>query len=199
MGGCLEENRPAGFDNINITKGSCKVMDQLRYPIGQFNMSQDISLDQVENLAAQIEVLHRSLAESLKDLSEEHLNSSYRPGGWTIRQVVHHLADSHMNGYIRFKLALTEDIPTIKPFNEVLWADLEDARTLPVDVSLKLIETLHERWSVLLRSLSNNELNRQFRHPEAGDISLKKAIGLYAWHGNHHLAHITNYRKSIGL
>lgn len=174
-------------------------MDQLRYPIGQFNMSEEVSQEQVENLIAQIEVLPRLLAESLKDLSEDQLNSSYRPGGWTIRQVVHHIADSQMNGYIRCKLALTEDIPTIKPFNEDLWAELEDARTLPVDVSLKLIETLHKRWSVFLRSLSSSELNRQFRHPEAGDLSLKKAIGLYAWHGNHHLAHITNYRKSMGL
>lgn len=173
-------------------------MDKLRYPIGQFNRSEDISVDHVKTLIAQIEVLPRLLDESLKDLSEDQLNSSYRLGGWTIRQVVHHIADSHMNGYIRCKLALTEDIPTIKPFNEVLWAELEDGRTLPVDVSLKLIETLHQRWTVLLRSLSTTELDRQFRHPEAGDLSLKKAIGLYAWHGNHHLAHITNYRKSIG-
>lgn len=174
-------------------------MDRLRYPIGQFNMTEDISLDQVENLITQIEGVPRLVADSVKDLSEEQLSSSYRPGGWTIRQVVHHIADSHMNGYIRFKLALTEDIPTIKPFNEVLWAELEDARTLPVEVSLKLIETLHLRWAILLRSLSTTELNRQFRHPEAGDLSLKKAIGLYAWHGNHHLAHIVNFRKNIGL
>ncbi|EGW39210.1 YfiT family bacillithiol transferase [Desulfosporosinus sp. OT] len=174
-------------------------MDKLRYPIGQFNMSEDVSLDQVENLIAQIEVLPRLLTDSVKDLSEEQLSTSYRPGGWTIRQVIHHIADSHMNSYIRFKLALTEDTPTIKPFNEVLWAELEDARTLPVDVSLNLLETLHKRWSVLLRSMSPVELNRQFCHPEAGDLSLKKAIGLYAWHGNHHLAHITNYRKNIGL
>ncbi|AFM41536.1 DinB family protein [Desulfosporosinus acidiphilus SJ4] len=171
-------------------------MDKLRYPIGQFNMSEDVSLDQVENLIAQIEVLPRLLADSVKDLSKEQLNSSYRPGGWTIRQVVHHIADSHMNGYIRFKLALTENNPTIMPYNEALWAELEDARTLPVEVSLKLIETLHERWAFLMRSLSGTELNCQFRHPEAGDVSLRKGIGLYAWHGNHHLAHITNY---IGL
>ena len=174
-------------------------MDNLRYPIGQFNMSEDVSLDQVENLIAQIESLPQLLVDSVKDLREEQLNSSYRPGGWTIRQVVHHIADCHMNGYIRFRLALTEDTPTIKPYNEALWAELEDARTLPVEVSLKLVETLHKRWAVLLRSLSSTELNRQFRHPESGDLSIKKAIGLYAWHGNHHLAHITNYRKSIGL
>ncbi|EGW40238.1 YfiT family bacillithiol transferase [Desulfosporosinus sp. OT] len=171
-------------------------MDKLRYPIGQFNIAEDVSLDQIENLINQIEALPQLLVDSVRDLTKEQLDSSYRPGGWTIRQVVHHIADSHMNGYIRFKLALTEDNPTIKPFNEVLWAELEDARTLSVDVSLKLIETLHERWSVLLRSLSTNELNRQFRHPEAGDLSLKKAIGLYAWHGNHHLAHIMSFTKT---
>lgn len=173
-------------------------MDNLRYPIGQFDITKDINMDQVENLIAQIEAVPQLLVDSVKDLREGQLNSSYRPGGWTIRQVVHHIADSHMNGYIRFKLALTEDTPTIKPYNEALWAELEDARTLPVEVSLKLVETLHKRWAVLLRSLSSTELNRQFRHPEAGDLSIKMAIGLYAWHGNHHLAHITNYRKSIG-
>jgi Mycothiol maleylpyruvate isomerase N-terminal domain. len=174
-------------------------MDKLRYPIGQFNMTEDVSVDQIENLITQIEALPRLLVDSVRGLSKDQLDSSYRPGGWTIRQVVHHIADSHMNSYIRFKLALTEDLPIIKPFNEGLWAELEDARTLSVDVSLKLIETLHIRWVVLLRSLSSVELNRQFRHPEAGDLSLKKAIGLYAWHGNHHLAHITNFRNSIGL
>ncbi|MDQ7096644.1 putative metal-dependent hydrolase [Desulfosporosinus sp. PR] len=174
-------------------------MDNLRYPIGQFKMSEDVSLDQVEKLIAQIEAVPQLLVDSVKDLKEEQLNSSYRPGGWTIRQVVHHIADSHMNGYIRFKLALTEDTPIIKSYNEALWAELEDARTLPVEVSLNLVETLHKRWAVLLRSLSSTELNRQFRHPEDGDLNIKKAIGLYAWHGNHHLAHITNYRKSIGI
>lgn len=175
------------------------MIDKLRYPIGQFNMAEDVSLGQIENLITQIEALAQFLADSVRDLSKEQLDSSYRPGGWTIRQVVHHIADSHMNGYIRVKLALTEDIPMIKPYNEALWAELEDSRTLPVDVSLKLVETLHCRWATLLRSLSLIELNCQFRHPEAGDLSIKKAIGLYAWHGNHHLAHITNYRKSVGL
>ncbi|WP_407312396.1 YfiT family bacillithiol transferase [Desulfosporosinus sp. SB140] len=174
-------------------------MDKLRYPIGQFNMAEDVAVDQIENLIRQIESLPGLLIESVRDLSNEQLDSPYRPGGWTIRQVVHHIADSHMNAYIRFKLALTEDIPTIKPFNEALWAELEDARTLPVDVSLKLIETLHNRWVVLLRSLSTTELNREFRHPDAGVLSLKKTIGLYAWHGHHHLAHIKNFRKSIGM
>ena len=174
-------------------------MDKLRYPIGQFNMAEDFSLDQIENLINQIEDLPQLLADSVRDLSKEQLDSSYKPEGWTIRQVVHHIADSHMNGYIRFKLALTEDNPIIKPYKEALWAELEDSRTLSVDVSLKLVETLHCRWATLLRSLSSVELNRQFRHPEAGDLSIKKAIGLYAWHGNHHLAHIINFRKSIGL
>ena len=174
-------------------------MNKLRYPIGQFSMPEDVGVDQIEDLIIQIENLPRLLADSVRDLSKEQLDSSYRPGGWTIRQVVHHIADSHMNGYIRVKLALTEDIPIIKPYNEALWAELEDSRTLPVDVSLKLVETLHFRWAALLRSLSPTEFNCQFRHPEAGDLSLKKAIGLYAWHGNHHLAHIMDFRKIIGL
>ncbi|MCO1604352.1 MULTISPECIES: YfiT family bacillithiol transferase [Desulfosporosinus] len=174
-------------------------MDKLRYPIGQFNISEEVSLDQVDNFIAQIEAVPKLLADSVKDLSYEQLSSPYRPGGWTIQQVIHHLADSHMNAYIRVKLALTEDFPTIIPFNEALWAELEDARALPVDVSLKLIETLHFRWVFLLRSLSPAELNRQFRHPDAGDLSIRKTTALYAWHGNHHLAHIMNFRKSIGL
>jgi len=174
-------------------------MDKLRYPIGQFNMAEDVGVDQIGELIVQIEAVPRLFADSVKDLSKEQLDSSYRPGGWTIRQVVHHVADSHINGYIRFKLALTEDNPIIKPYKEALWAELEDARTLSVDVSLKLIETLHYRWVTLLKSLSHNELNRHLRHPEAGDLSLKKAIGLYAWHGNHHLAHIMNFRRKIGL
>ena len=169
------------------------------YPIGQFNMEKYISLDQIEVSIAQIKALPRLLADSVRDLSKEQLDSSYRPGGWTIRQVVHHLADSHMNVYIRFKLALTEDNPIIKPYKEALWAELEDSRTLPIDVSLKLVETLHIRWVTLLRSLSPTELNCQFRHPDDGDLSIKKAIGLYAWHGNHHLAHIINFRKSLGI
>lgn len=174
-------------------------MNKLRYPIGQFSMPEDVGVDQIEDLIIQIENLPQLLANSIRDLSIEQLDSSYRPGGWTIRQVVHHIADSHMNGYIRVKLALTEDIPIIKPYNEALWAELEDSRTLPVDVSLKLVETLHFRWATLLRSLSPTELKCQFRHPESGDLSLKKAIGLYAWHGNHHLAHIMNFRKSTGI
>jgi len=174
-------------------------MDKLRYPIGQFNMTEDVGVDQIEDLIIQIENLPQLLANSVRDLSMEQLDSSYRPGGWTIRQVVHHIADSHMNGYIRLKLALTENNPIIKPYNEALWAELEDSRTLPVEVSLKLVETLHFRWATLMRSLYPTELNCQFHHPEAGDLSLKKAIGLYAWHGNHHLAHIMDFRKIIGL
>ena len=174
-------------------------MDKLRYPIGQFNMSENVGVDDFEDLITQIENLPQLLANSVRDLSMEQLDSSYREGGWTIRQVVHHMADSYINLYIRIKLALTEDTPTIKPFNQELWAELSDAQTLPVEISLKLIESLNIRLVTLIRSLSQSELNRQFRHPETGDLSLKKAIGLYAWHGNHHLAHIMNFRKSIGL
>ena len=174
-------------------------MDTLKYPIGQFNWAEDVPLDQIGVLLVQLEALPRLLANAVKDLTSEQLDSSYRPGGWTIRQVVHHIADAHMNAYIRFKLALTEENPIIKPFEEALWAELADSKTLSVDVSLKLIDAIHTRWVILIKSLSLEQLAKCFRHPEAGDLSLKKALGLYAWHGNHHLAHITNYRTSIGL
>ncbi|TGE34115.1 putative metal-dependent hydrolase [Desulfosporosinus sp. Sb-LF] len=174
-------------------------MDKIRYPIGQFNMSEDVGVEEIKDLITQIENLPHKLANSVGDLSIEQLDSSYREGGWTIRQVVHHIADTYINLHIRIRLAITEDKPTIKLFNQELWAELPDAQTLPVGISLNLIESLNIRLVTLIKSLSHSELNRQFRHPEAGDLNLKKAIGLYAWHGNHHLAHILNFRKSIGL
>ncbi|EHQ88928.1 YfiT family bacillithiol transferase [Desulfosporosinus youngiae] len=174
-------------------------MDELKYPIGQFNFSEEVSDVQIPGLVAHIEALPDLLLKSIGGLSEEQLNCSYRPAGWTIRQVVHHIADSHMNGYVRFKLALTEDCPTIKPYDEAQWAELEDAVNMPVDVSLRLVESLHKRWVRLIRSLSSTQLDSEFRHPDIGNVSLKKATSLYAWHGNHHLGHINTFKKKIGL
>jgi len=131
-------------------------------------------------------------------LSEPQLDTPYRPGGWTVRQVVHHVPDSHINSYVRFRLALTENEPTVKPYDESRWAELADSRTAHIETSLALLESLHERWVLLLRSLSPADFRRQFRHPELGAVSLEKNLALYAWHGRHHVAHITSLRERMG-
>jgi len=180
-------------------KRRSRKMDELKYPIGQFDFAEKISDIHIPGLVAQIEALHDLLLKSIEGLSEEQLDCSYRPGGWTLKQVVHHIADSHLNGYVRFRLALTEDCPTIKPFEEARWAELEDARNMPIDVSLRLIESLHRRWVRLIRSLTSTQLDSKFHHPDMGNVSIKKAISLYAWHGNHHLGHINSFKKRIGI
>lgn len=121
-----------------------------------------------------------------------------REGGWTVRQVVHHLSDSHLNSYVRFKLALTEESPTIKPYDEQAWARLGDSRDTPIEVSLRLLEALHERWVVLLRGLKEEDWQRSFVHPESGPTILARALGLYAWHGSHHITHVTELRRRMG-
>ena len=131
-------------------------------------------------------------------LNDAQLDTPYRPGGWTVRQVVHHVPDSHMNSYVRFRLALTEDAPVIKPYEEARWAELHDARTLPVEPSLELLESLHARWVPLLRSLNEADWKRIFRHPEMGLVRLEQNAALYAWHGRHHVAHITKLRERMG-
>jgi hypothetical protein len=134
----------------------------------------------------------------VKGLSDEQLDTPYRPDGWTVRQVVHHVADSHVNSYCRFKLALTEDNPSIKGYDENLWAQLTDGRGGPVEVSLRLLECLHSRWVALLRSLGEAEWKRTFHHSELGPVRLDQNAGLYAWHGRHHTAHITGLRDRMG-
>jgi hypothetical protein len=132
-------------------------------------------------------------------LSAEQLDSAYRPGGWTVRQVVHHLPDSHLNGYTRFKLSLTEARPVIKPYEEARWAELPDVRAVPVEVSLDLLDALHRRWVPLLAGIRPDEWARGYHHPEyKRDFSLEEALGLYAWHGEHHVAHITTLRRRMG-
>jgi len=130
-------------------------------------------------------------------LADAQLDTPYRPDGWTVRQVVHHVPDSHLNSYVRFKLALTEDDPTIKTYAEDRWAELADSKATPIEVSLTLVDSLHDRWMRLLRSLTPEEWKRTFRHPELGPMTLEKTLALYAWHGRHHVAHITELRKRM--
>jgi len=166
------------------------MMDDLRYPIGTFNFDKEVPEKRIKTLIDQIEALPELLIRAVKNLTQEQLDTPYRPDGWTIRQVVHHLADTNMNAYIRIKLAMTEDKPTIKTYQEALWAELDDSQ-LPVELSTQLLEGLHKRWVTLLRSLSSSGLDRELIHPDLGILTIKKLIALYAWHGNHHLVQIT--------
>lgn len=172
-------------------------MDDPRYPLGKFRYDGPPSDDQKEALLAEIAQTPAKLRTAVKGLSEAQFDTEYRPGGWTVRQIVHHLPDSHMNSYVRFKLALTEDEPTIKPYAEDRWAELADTKATPVDVSIILLDSLHDRWIRLLRSLGPEEWKRTFRHPELGPMTLEKTLALYAWHGQHHVAQITELRKRM--
>lgn len=163
----------------------------MKYPIGIFQFEDEISSSVTNVWINEIETLPRLLRIAVGALDNEQLDTAYRSGGWTVRQVIHHLADSHMNAYVRFKLALTEENPVIKPYNETRWAELSDYK-LPIDTSLLLLETLHKRWTNLLRSLTPADMEKTFIHPDSGAVSVGKNIGIYAWHGRHHLAHITS-------
>jgi uncharacterized damage-inducible protein DinB len=169
-----------------------------RYPVGNYQMPSDVSAAKRAEAIGEIAAAPEKMRAAVTGLTDAQLETPYREGGWTVRQVVHHLADSHMNAYIRWRLALTEIEPTIKPYEEAAWAKLEDAAHAPVEVSLKLLEPLHERWVGLLKSLKPDEFARTFRHPEHGVRSLDWMLFLYAWHGNHHTAHITELRKQKG-
>jgi len=138
------------------------------------------------------------MRKAVAGLSQEQLNTPYREGGWTVRQLVHHVPDSHLNAYIRCKMALTENIPTIKPYDQGAWANLKDTALTPVDVSLSLLEAIHARWVTLLRTLKTEDFQRQFKHPETGTQTIDSTVALYAWHSNHHLAHITGLRERMG-
>jgi len=173
-------------------------MTDPRFPIGKFHFEGPPSQDQRTKLIAEIEQAPAALRTAVKDLSAQQLDKPYRDGGWTVRQVVHHLPDSHMNAYVRWKLALTEDEPTIKPYAEDRWAQLADTQSTSIEVSLALLESLHTRWVQLLRSLDSTDWKKNFRHPELGLVSLEKNLGIYAWHGKHHVAHVTELRKTMG-
>jgi len=172
-------------------------MSDPRFPIGKFHYEGTPSPDQRSKFIAEIERTPPAIRAAIQGLSPNQLDTPYRDGGWTVRQVVHHVPESHMNAYIRFKLALTEDEPTIKPYAEDLWAKLADVQSTPLEVSLALLDNLHLRWVPLLRGLQETDWKRTFIHPENGVVSLDKNLALYAWHGKHHTAHITDLRKRM--
>ncbi len=175
-----------------------KELNHLRYPIGRFSAPEEISNEQINNYIQTIEEAPAKYKKAVQGLTKEQLDTPYRPDGWTIRQVVHHVPDSHINSYVRFKLGLTEDKPTIKTYDEAKWAELEDSRETLVEVSLTLLDSLHKRWTDLLRSMTEKDFQRTINHPEHGEMKLDKLLALYDWHSKHHLAHITNLRKRMG-
>ncbi len=172
-------------------------MTDLSYPIGRFSFPDSSTPAQRQQWIAEIAEAPARLRAAVAGLTPEQLDTRYRPGGWTVRQVAHHVPDSHMNSYMRVKLALTEDEPTIKPYDEGRWAELADCAA-PVEASLTLLESLHDRWVRLLGSLTDADFARQFRHPELGLVRLDRNLALYAWHGRHHVAHITSLRERMG-
>jgi hypothetical protein len=173
--------------------------EQLRYPIGKFQPPASYTAEDLQQFLNDIKTLPGRLRSAVIQLNEPQLNTTYRPGGWTLKQVVHHLADSHMNALMRVKLALTEENPTIKPYNEAGWAMQADYR-LPIECSLKTLEGIHLHMVALLESLTEEEWQRTYIHPERpGTSSMQKTAAMYAWHSNHHLAHITETMKQWGV
>jgi len=172
--------------------------DDLRFPIGPFVPVPTLTPEDRTTAIATIATLPSRAREAVSACSEPRLDTPYRPGGWTVRQVIHHLADSHMNGFIRVKLALTESHPTIKPYDQDAWAALSDSR-LPVEVSLQLLESIHARWAAVYHSMSESHFARTFVHPETGrTFTLTEHLQLYAWHSRHHVAHITELGRREG-
>ena len=172
-------------------------MTDPRFPVGKFHYDGLPSEQQKQAFLDEVAKTPANLRAAVAGLSPAQLDTPYREGGWTVRQVVHHMPDSHLNSYVRFKLALTEDEPTIKPYAEDRWAELADTKATPIEVSLTMLDSLHDRWVRLLRSLTPAEWQRTFRHPEMGPMTLEKTLALYAWHGRHHVAHITELRKRM--
>jgi DinB superfamily len=173
-------------------------MEDLKYPIGQFKPDATLTDQKRIECVRLIDAVPAALRAAVKGLSQEQLDTPYRPGGWTVRQVAHHIPDSHMNAYIRFKLALTEERPTIKPYSQPLWAGLPDSKTADVESSLTLLDGLHKRWVVLLNAMKPEDFKRTYNHPENGVQALESVLQLYSWHGGHHVAHITSLRKRMG-
>jgi uncharacterized damage-inducible protein DinB len=171
--------------------------EDLSFPIGKYEKVREITPEQRKQFIREIAELPNNLREMVKNMSEEQIDSPYRPAGWTVRQVVHHVGDSHLNSFIRFKLSLTEDNPTIRPYAEDLWAETAEYK-MPVDVSLNLIDSIHRRWVALLESMSDEDFARTLNHPETGVWNLENLLGMYVWHGKHHTAHINNLKKRNG-
>ena len=165
-------------------------MESLKYPVGRFVWPAEVSSDELKEAIKIIDALPAKLRNVIGGLDELQLNTTYREGGWTVRQVVHHIADSHMNALIRFKLALSEDVPTVKPYDESAWGNHIDAKTLSPEHSLRIIEGVHARWVVLMQNMSEADWNKKYNHPQYGTFELKKVARQYSWHSEHHLGHI---------
>lgn len=171
-------------------------LEKLKYPMGKFKSPENIDNKHIENWIKIIEEFPEKVRKETENSTEKELNKTYRPNGWTIKQVINHCADSHMNSIIRFKLVLTEETPIVKPYFENLWAELSDSKDFQIESSLKILEGLHERWTELLKNLNETDLEKAFIHPETQEkINLKTNIGIYAWHCEHHLAHIKNAKR----
>ncbi|MEK6375202.1 MAG: YfiT family bacillithiol transferase [Acidobacteriota bacterium] len=173
-------------------------MTDLRYPVGKYERRDTLTPDERTSMIAEIAETPARMRKAIAGLTDSQLETPYREGGWTVRQVVHHVPDSHLNSYTRFKLALTEEHPTIRPYDEAKWAELSDSRDTPIETSLTLLESLHDRWTRLLRAMSADDYRRTLNHPDSGVMSLDTMLTLYAWHGRHHVAHITSLRERMG-
>jgi len=172
--------------------------DDVRYPVGPCEWSVEVSAEEKRQHLRDIAELPEKLRAAVAGLAPQHLDIPYREGGWTIRQIVHHIPDSHMNSYVRFKLALTEDQPTIKPYDEKLWAEMPEARTAPIEISLDMVDTLHRRWSLMLQNMTEADFERSIFHPEIGALKLKSLVAGYGWHCRHHVAQIVATRHRMG-
>jgi hypothetical protein len=171
--------------------------ESLSFPVGRFERATSCTPEQRAAAIEDIVRLPRAMRDAVAGLDDEQLATPYRPGGWTVRQVVHHVADSHMNGFIRVKMAMTEDVPLIKPYDQDAWATLDDV-SLPIEVSLSLLDALHARWGTICHSLTEAQFAREFRHPEIGVLTVDAQVQLYAWHSRHHVAHVTRLRTRRG-
>jgi uncharacterized damage-inducible protein DinB len=174
------------------------IMSDPRYPIGKFTFPETVTPADAAAYIDDIAAAPAQLRAAVDGLSEEQIDTPYRDGGWTVRQLVHHVADSHINSYVRFKLGATEEDPRITAYEEQLWAELADGKSLPIEISLRLLELLHHRWVVFLRALTPEQLERTFRHPALGSVTLARNLALYSWHGKHHIAHVTSLRAAKG-
>jgi uncharacterized damage-inducible protein DinB len=173
-------------------------MEDLRYPVGRFQRPQSLDPQQRRAAIETIAEAPTKLRAAVAGLSDAQLDTPYRPDGWTVRQVVHHVPDSHLNAYTRFKLALTEDTPTIKTYNEAAWATLEDSKSTPVATSLALLDAVHDRWIRILRAMTRSDFSRTLKQPENGILTLDQMLALYEWHSRRHVAHVTGLRARSG-